>query len=83
MTTATRAPNTTAFEEELTKIHMKAHSFSIQPALTKTQVEELRKMSKDLLRAAMYGDLAGVGEMNRLAIVKKLVDDTLNKFKGA
>ena len=84
MNTATaKVLSSLAFEEELTKIHMKAYSFSIQPALTKTQVGELEKMSKDLLRAAMYRDIATAEQMNRLATVKELVDSTFNKFKGA
>jgi hypothetical protein len=82
-TTTQRILSSLAFEEEITKLHVKAHSFSIQPALTKAQVEELEKMSKSLLKAALHGDLVSIEEMNRVAMVKELVDSTINKFRGA
>lgn len=82
-TAAQRVLSTLAFEERITDLHMKAFAFSKQVALTASQVKELESMSKELLRAAMYGDLVGEGQMNKLAMVKELVDSTLNKFKGA
>jgi hypothetical protein len=70
-----------AFEEEITKLHMKAHSFSIQPSLTKAQIEELEKMSKALSKAALHGDLVSVEEMNRVVMIQELVDRTLDKYR--